>query len=103
MASRFCLSVAQINPTVGDLAGNTQKVLAYWAEARDAGADLVVFPEMALTGYQLQDLVTRPAFLASVAEALEDLAEATQDGPACGIGLPLPAEGGGINNAYVIL
>ena len=103
MASRFCLSVAQINPTVGDLAGNTQKVLAYWAEARGAGADLVVFPEMALTGYQLQDLVTRPAFLASVVQALEDLAEATKDGPACGIGLPLPAEGGGINNAYVIL
>ncbi|MCV2874925.1 NAD+ synthase [Rhodobacteraceae bacterium XHP0102] len=103
MASRFVLSIAQMNPTVGDLAGNMEKALRLWHAGRDAGADLVVLPEMALTGYQLQDLVTRPAFLDAVEGVLADLTQSITDGPAFGIGLPLRAAGGGVNNAYVIL
>lgn len=103
MASRFGLSIAQMNPTVGNLAGNMQKALRFWQAGRDAGADLVVLPEMALTGYQLQDLVTRPAFLDAVEGVLADLTQSITDGPALGIGLPLRAAGGGVNNAYVVL
>ncbi len=90
MADRFRLSLAQLNPTVGDLRGNAALARAAWSQAKDAGADMVAFPEMFLTGYQLQDLVRKPAFAADVQRVLADLAAACADGPAIGIGGPLP-------------
>ncbi|MEO0999858.1 MAG: nitrilase-related carbon-nitrogen hydrolase, partial [Pseudomonadota bacterium] len=57
MAERFRLALAQLNATVGDLAGNREKAHAAHAAAAARGADLVAFPEMFLTGYQTQDLV----------------------------------------------
>jgi NAD+ synthase len=102
MAERFRLSLAQLNPTVGDLEGNAAMARAAWAEARDAGADMVAFPEMFLTGYQLQDLVKKPAFAMDGQRVLTRLAEACADGPAIGIGGPLPG-GAKPFNAYFIL
>ena len=71
MAERFRLTLAQLNPTVGALAGNSAKAAAAWSQARAAGADMVALPEMFLTGYQLQDLVWRRAFLSDVEAVLE--------------------------------
>ncbi|WP_439138552.1 NAD+ synthase [Roseicyclus sp.] len=102
MAERFRLSLAQLNPTVGDLRGNAAQAATAWAQAKAAGADMVAFPEMFLTGYQLQDLVGKPAFAADVQTVLTALAQDCADGPAIGIGAPLP----GVDkpfNAYFIL
>lgn len=104
MARRFCLTLAQLNPTLGDLAGNAAKAQAAWAEGKAAGADLVALPEMFLTGYQAQDLIRRAAFVADAAAALDALAAACADGPALAIGLPYWPEGSARPyNAYVIL
>jgi NAD+ synthase (glutamine-hydrolysing) len=71
------IAVGQINSTVGDLEGNVAK-MAGWAErATEAGADLVCFPELAVTGYPPEDLVLRPRFVADNLEALKDLAGRT--------------------------
>ena len=102
MAERFRLSLAQLNPTVGDLDGNAAIARATWAEAKAAGADMVAFPEMFLTGYQLQDLVKKPAFAMDVQRVLTRLAEDCADGPAIGIGGPLPG-GAKPFNAYFVL
>ncbi|GIX14420.1 MAG: NAD+ synthase [Paracoccaceae bacterium] len=100
MSQRFRLTLAQLNPTVGDLAGNAELARAARAEGARAGADLVVLPEMFLTGYQPQDLVLRPAFQADVAAHLARLA--AEPGPALGIGAPW-REGDSLYNAYHIL
>ena len=68
------LALAQINTVVGDLAGNRQKILASLADARAAGADLAVFPELAVTGYPPEDLLLRPGFLRAARESLEEIA-----------------------------
>jgi len=102
MADRFRLSLAQLNPTVGDLRGNAAQARAAWAEAKAAGADMLALPEMFLTGYQLQDLVRKPAFAADVQRVLADLARDCADGPAIGIGGPLPG-GDKPFNAYFVL
>ncbi|MEJ6394066.1 NAD+ synthase [Gymnodinialimonas sp. 2305UL16-5] len=88
MTDRFRLTMAQLNPTLGDLAGNAQMVRDAWAEAKAAGADFVAFPEMFITGYQLLDLVMRQAFAEDVQRVIEDLAVELSDGPAFGIGGP---------------
>ena len=73
------IALAQINPMVGDFAGNTAKILAKIAEARAAGADVIAVPELALTGYPPEDLLLRPQFIAANLQALEQIAAATQD------------------------
>lgn len=102
MADRFRISLAQLNPTVGDLDGNAAKARQAWTEGRKAEADLVALPEMFLTGYNAQDLVMKPVFhLAAMAKA-EELAKDCADGPALAIGCPW-AEDGKLYNAYLIL
>jgi NAD+ synthase (glutamine-hydrolysing) len=71
------IALAQINTLVGDLEGNRDRVLARLAEARDAGADLVLFPELAVTGYPPEDLLLRPGFLRAAARALDEIARET--------------------------
>jgi NAD+ synthase len=102
MPATFRLTLAQLDPTVGDLAGNAAKARAAWAAGRDAGADLVALPEMFLTGYQTQDLVLKPAFLRDVAVEIARLAAACADGPALGIGAPV-RDGSGLFNAWHVL
>ncbi|MFV1878598.1 NAD+ synthase [Nioella sp.] len=102
MSDKFRVTLAQLNATVGALEANAAKARDAWEEAKAAGADMVVFPEMFVTGYQLQDLVRKPAFAADVARVVEKLAADCADGPAIGIGGPWPG-GDKPFNAYFIL
>ena len=76
MADRFRITLGQLNPTVGDLAGNAALAREAWEAGRDAGADLVALPEMFITGYNAQDLVMRRAFQLDVMSHIEALAAA---------------------------
>ena len=69
--------MAQINPTVGNLADNTAVISRAYAAAAAAGCDVVAFPELAVTGYPPEDLVLKPGFLADNRRALEELVAAT--------------------------
>jgi len=80
--------MAQINPTVGAIAANAIKIKDAYEEAKSQGADIVLTPELALSGYPPEDLVLRPAFLQRVDAALQDLAKLTLDGPALVVGAP---------------
>ena len=71
------LALAQINTTVGDLDGNRDLILDRLEEAKAAGADLVLFPELAVTGYPPEDLLLRPGFLRAAEESLAAIARAT--------------------------
>jgi NAD+ synthase len=89
MTDRLRLALAQLNPTVGDIAGNLAKARDARARAAAAGADVVVFTELYLSGYQPEDLVLKPAFQAACAKALAEFAADTADGgPAVLVGLP---------------
>src|SRR5579864_2028789 len=68
------LALAQINPTVGDLDGNRMLILERLHSARGAGADVVVFPELAVTGYPPEDLLLRPGFIRAAERSLEQIA-----------------------------
>ena len=68
------LALAQVNPTVGDLAGNAALVIKCAQDARAAGAQIAIFPEMVLTGYPVEDLALRPSFQVASKSALEALA-----------------------------
>ena len=74
MASIVKIAIAQINCVVGDLAGNTSKILRYCERARVAGADLMLTPELALCGYPPEDLLLRGGFYRDCNAALERLA-----------------------------
>ncbi|MDT7856475.1 NAD+ synthase [Rubrivirga sp. S365] len=86
------IALCQINPTVGDLAGNVQRVLRDARRASRAGADLAVFPELCVTGYPPQDLLDRPAFLDDVDDAVALLAREAPDGLALLVGAPVRNE-----------
>ena len=89
MTRKLALAMAQINPIVGDLSGNSQLILDARATAKDAGADLVLFSEMVMVGYPAEDLVLKPFFQDKVAAAVNALAaETSDDGPALIIGTP---------------
>ncbi|MEM9755803.1 MAG: NAD+ synthase [Pseudomonadota bacterium] len=102
MTDTFRLTLAQANPTVGDLEGNAALARALWAEAKAAGADMLALPEMFLPGYQLQDLVRKPAFAEACEREVETLAIACADGPTIGIGAPFPGPGKPYNAYYIL-
>ncbi|QUJ76624.1 NAD+ synthase [Sulfitobacter albidus] len=102
MADRFRITLGQLNPTVGDLAGNAALAREAWEAGKQSGADLVALPEMFITGYNAQDLVMRRAFQLDVMTHIEALAADCADGPALAIGAPW-AEGAALYNAYLIL
>src|SRR4030088_1776426 len=68
------LALAQINTVVGDLDGNRERILARLREAKDAGADLVLFPELAVTGYPPEDLLLRPGFVRAAQRTVQEIA-----------------------------
>ena len=72
------VSLAQINPTVGDLAGNTKKIIEYIQKGREQGTDIVAFPEMAVTGYPPEDLLLKPGFIKDNLEALRAIQKETR-------------------------
>jgi NAD+ synthase (glutamine-hydrolysing) len=81
------LALAQMNTVVGDLDGNRDRILARLEEARGAGAELVLFPELAITGYPPEDLLLRPGFLRAAAKTLDAVAAETK-GIAALVGAP---------------
>ena len=81
------LALAQINTTVGDLDGNRQRILTRLTEAKEAAADVVLFPELAVTGYPPEDLLLRPGFLRAARRSLEQIASETH-GILCLVGTP---------------
>jgi NAD+ synthase (glutamine-hydrolysing) len=94
------VALAQINPTVGDIAGNARLVNEYIAAARTEEASVVVFPELALTGYPPEDLLLKTHFLDAVGDALEDIAAQTQ-GIVAVVGFPERADD--VYNAAALL
>jgi NAD+ synthase len=102
-ADRLAIAIAQLNPTVGDVAGNLAKALTTRAEAARQGADLVIFPELFLAGYPPEDLVLKPAFQAACRTAIEALArETAKPGPALLVGSPWVHDGK-LYNAVALL
>ena len=85
------LALCQMNATVGDIAGNAERIAAGIRDAREAGAELVLFPELALTGYPPEDLLLKEHFLADARAALEQLAGQARDIVAV-VGFPERAE-----------
>ena len=97
------LALAQLNPTVGDVAGNLALARSARAQAAAAGADVIVFTELFLAGYPPEDLVLRPSFQDACRRATEDLAADTADGgPAVLVGTPW-TESGNVYNAVAAL
>jgi NAD+ synthase len=93
-ADRLAIAAAQLNPTVGDIAGNADKLRLARREAAAQGADLVAFPELFIAGYPPEDLVLKPAFQAACRFKIEELAGETADGgPAVLVGTPWVEEG----------
>jgi NAD+ synthase (glutamine-hydrolysing) len=88
------LALAQINPTVGDVEGNAAKVAEWIGRAREAGAELVVFPELCIPGYPAEDLYLKRHFLRANQRAVEELAASAQ-GITALVGFAEPAAGGG--------
>jgi NAD+ synthase (glutamine-hydrolysing) len=72
------LALAQMNTVVGDLDGNRERIVDHMTRAREAGAELVLFPELAVTGYPPEDLLLRPGFLRAASESLEQIAAETK-------------------------
>lgn len=99
------VAVAQINPTIGDIEGNAEKIVQYANKAKEMGSDLVVFPEMALTGYPPADLLLRPSFVEKTVATLNEIGRRTTAIP-CIVGFvdknPLP-EGKPLYNAAAII
>ena len=102
MTPRFRLTLAQLNPTLGDLDGNVALARRAWLAGKDADANLVALPEMFVTGYNTQDLVMKPAFHQAAVSRIEALATELRDGPALAIGGPA-VENGKLHNAYYVL
>ena len=100
MARTFRLALAQINLTVGDLPGNTARMLEYLEQAREAGADLVAFPELATTGYPPEDLLFKGSFVDANVAAMHQVVAASE-GIAVVLGYVQPRESGVANSAAV--
>jgi NAD+ synthase len=100
---RLNITVAQLNPTVGDIEGNAAKARTARAQAAADGSDLVVLPELFIAGYPPEDLVLKPAFQTACRAAIEALARETADGgPAMLVGTPWVANGK-LYNACAVL
>ena len=103
MTDTLKIAVAQLNPVMGDIAGNAARALAARAQANAMGADLIVFSELFLCAYPPEDLVLKPAFQDACRATCEELAAETDDGgPAMLIGLPW-VENDKLYNAVALL
>src|ERR1044072_4058806 len=101
MTDRFRIALAQLNPVMGDIAGNLARARKARADAK--GADVILFSELFITAYPPEDLVLKPALQADARAAVKELARDTGDGgPAVVIGAPWN-EGGKLYNAMLLL
>ena len=102
MAKKFQITLAQLNPTVGDLEGNYKVALEAWERAQKVGSDLIAFTELFITGYNTQDLIKKPSFFKAAQDQILKLAKTCKNGPAIAIGGPAYLKGK-LYNAYYIL
>lgn len=103
MTDALAITLAQVNPTVGDVAGNLARIRAARAAAAADGAEIVVFPELVVAGYPPEDLVLKRDFQDAVRAAVEALAAETADGgPALLVGAPWVGDGRLYNAALVL-
>ncbi len=103
MADTLAITLAQMNQSVGDIAGNAAAMLAARERAELAGADLIVFPEMQLIGYPAEDLILKPALIQRAAAELEKMAVATLDGgPAMLVGSVFVQDGALYNGVALL-
>jgi NAD+ synthase len=103
MTDRFALALAQLDPIVGDIAGNVARILTARDEAAGQGADLVLTPELSVVGYPPEDLVLKPFFVDRAEAAVRELAAATADGgPGLIVGSPWRVDGAVYNAALVL-
>jgi NAD+ synthase len=103
MTDKIKIALAQINPKLGDVAGNVARISRARADAALGGADLVLAPELAVSGYPPEDLVLKPAFQDACRQGVETLAKETADGgPAIIVGSPWVEEGKIYNGAFLL-
>ena len=102
MAKKFQITLAQLNPTVGDLEGNYKVAIEAWEQAQKMGSDLIAFTELFITGYNTQDLIKKPSFFKAAQDQILKLAKTCKNGPAIAIGGPAYLKGK-LYNAYYIL
>ncbi|MYJ71700.1 MAG: NAD+ synthase [Rhodospirillaceae bacterium] len=103
MTASLRIAVAQVNPTVGDVDGNAAAIRRHWREAADNDADLVVFPELCLSGYPPEDLVEKPFFLNAVHAEIDRFVELSRTVSAGLLfGTPWVADGRVYNAAVLI-
>ncbi|HEY6337808.1 MAG TPA: NAD+ synthase [Candidatus Sulfotelmatobacter sp.] len=99
------IALGQINPTVGDFAGNAAKIIEFSRRAQASGAGLILFPELSVCGYPPRDLVERPSFVARNRETLERIASVTQGiAVICGVVTAADSETGkSVRNSAALL
>jgi len=97
------VALAQINPTVGDLAGNAALITTYTEQAKKAGADVIVFPEMVLTGYPVEDLAMRASFRSASKKALAQLVTSVDPSIVCVVGYLDESSSGAPQNKLAII
>jgi NAD+ synthase len=102
MTDSLAISIAQLDPVVGDIAGNLAKLKRALIEAFGQGADLVVASELYVSGYPPEDLVLKPAFVSACMGAVQEFAQLTANGPAVLLGSPW-AQDGKLYNAVLLL
>jgi NAD+ synthase (glutamine-hydrolysing) len=100
---RLRIALAQINVTVGALSANVERIVRAAREAHKAGAQIVVFPELAIPGYPPEDLLLRPGFVADNLRALDDVCRATADLPGMTALVGFADRGADLYNAAAIL
>lgn len=89
------IALGQINPTIGDFCGNSAKIVEYSRRAKERGADLILFPELAICGYPPRDLVEKPSFVTSNGDALAQIAKETSGiSVVCGLVTPARSDTG---------
>jgi NAD+ synthase len=103
ISTTFRIAIGQLNPAVGDIAGNLAKAREARADAARSGADLLLLTELFISGYPPEDLVLKPAFLRACQKAVDALAADTADGgPGVVVGFPRQGEAGRHNSVAVL-
>jgi NAD+ synthase len=102
MTDSLSIAIVQLDPTVGDIAGNLGRLKDAWHEAQLAHADLVVASELFVAGYPPEDLVLKPAFVAACEAAVKEFAREIKDGPAVLLGTPWRQDGKLYNAAALL-